>query len=85
MVEQYNQASAQLMHLQDERSIRLDKQKSIEWFMESFSQREGLLKDFDEELFFSVLDSMIVHADGSVVVRFRDGVEVAAERNKGRI
>ena len=85
LVEQYSQASEKLMHLQDERGIRMDRQKSIEWFMESFSRHEGLLEDFDEELFFSVLDSMIVHADGSVVVRFRDGEEVAAERNKGRI
>ena len=85
LVEQYNQTSEKLMHLQDERGIRLDRQKSIGWFMESFSRHEGLLEDFDEELFFSILDSMIVHADGSVVVRFRDGEEVAAERNKGRI
>ena len=44
-----------------------------------------MLEDFDEELFFSVLDSMIVHKDGSVVVRFRDGKDVAVERKKSRI
>ena len=85
LVERYNRTSEQLTHLQVERSSRMDRKKSIEWFMESFSRREELLEEFDEELFFSVLDSMIVHTDGSVAVRFRDGIDVAVERNKSRI
>lgn len=85
LVAQYNQACERLAYLQNERSSRMDRQKSIEWFMESFSRREELLEEFDEELFFSVLDSMIVHTDGSVAVRFRDGIDVAVERNKSRI
>ena len=85
LVAQYNQACERLAHLQNERSRRMDRQKSIEWFMESFSRREELLEEFDEELFFSVLDSMIVYTDGSVAVQFRDGKDVAVECKKSRI
>ena len=46
--------------------------------MESFSQQDGLLTEFDESLFFSLCDVMTVYHDGKVVVRFRDGAEIEA-------
>lgn len=52
--------------------------KNTEWFMEIFSQQEGLLEEFDEGLFFALADVITVYHDGRVVVRFRDGAEVEA-------
>ena len=76
LIEKYSDADTRLNALQAERSRRIDMRKSIEWFMESFSQQDGLLTEFDESLFFSVCDVMTVYCDGKVVVRFRDGAEV---------
>ena len=76
LTERYNQACMQLTELQDQRNRCIDSQKSIEWFMDAFEHKEGLMESFDEEIFFSVLDYMTVYADGKVTVRFRDGVEV---------
>ena len=54
----------------------MDIRKNTEWFMEIFSQQEGLLDEFDEGLFFALADVMTIYHDGRVVVRFRDGVEI---------
>ena len=76
LIEKYTAADARLKALQTERSRRIDMRKSIEWFMESFTQQEGLLTEFDNSLFFSVCDIMTVYRDGKVMVRFRDGAEI---------
>ena len=84
LTERYNQACMQLTELQDQRNRCIDSQKSIEWFMDAFEHKEGLMESFDEEIFFSVLDYMTVYADGKVTVRFRDGAEVVIEGRKCR-
>ncbi len=76
LVERYEEADGRLKALQAERSRRMDIRKNTEWFLESFSQQEGLLDEFDESLFFSLTDVMTVYHDGRVAVRFRDGVEI---------
>lgn len=76
LVAKYEDADTRLKALESERSRRIDMRKSIEWFMESFRQQDGLLTEFDEGLFFSVTDVMTVYADERVAVRFRDGVEI---------
>ena len=76
LIEKYSDADTRLNALQAERSRRIDMRKSIEWFMESFSQQDGLLTEFDDRLFFSVCDVMTVYPDGKVVVHFRDGAEI---------
>lgn len=76
LVAKYEDADTRLKALESERSRRIDMRKSIEWFMESFCQQDGLLNEFDEGLFFSVTDVMTVYDDGRVAVRFRDGTEI---------
>ena len=76
LVERYEEADGRLKALQAERSRRMDIRKNTEWFMEIFSQQEGLLDEFDEGLFFALADVMTIYHDGRVVVRFRDGVEI---------
>lgn len=76
LVERYTEADSRLKALQAERSRRIDMRKSIEWFMDSFTQQNGLLAEFDDSLFFAVTDVMTVYSDGRVVVRFRDGVQI---------
>lgn len=71
---------ARLIEIQKERARRIAMKKSIDWFIESFEKHEGLLEEFDEELFFAVTDVMIAHPDGRVAVRFRDGVEIMTTR-----
>ncbi|MBQ2957522.1 MAG: recombinase family protein [Clostridia bacterium] len=76
LVERYEEADGRLKALQAERNRRVDIRKNTEWFMEIFSQRDGLLEEFDESLFFALTDVMMVYHDGRVAVRFRDGVEI---------
>ena len=78
LVERYEEADGRLKALQAERSRRMDIRKNTEWFMEIFSQQEGLLDEFDEGLFFALADVLTVYNDGQIVVRFRDGAEVEA-------
>ena len=44
--------------------------------MEVFSQQDGMLEAFDEELFFALTDVMTIYHDGRIAARFRDGVEI---------
>lgn len=80
LVAKYEDAEARLKTLQAERNRRIEMRKSIEWFMESFTQQDGLLEEFDESLFFAVIDVMTVYHDGRVTVRFRDGIEIEASQ-----
>ena len=76
LVERYEEADGRLKTLQAERNRSIDMRKNTEWFMEVFSQQDGMLEAFDEELFFALTDVMTIYHDGRIAARFRDGVEI---------
>lgn len=76
LVERYEEADGRLKTLRAERNRSIDMRKNTEWFMEVFSQQDGMLEAFDEELFFALTDVMTIYHDGRIAARFRDGVEI---------
>jgi len=50
--------------------------RAIERFLSTVSERDELLTDFDECLWLTVVDSVLVQRDGTLTFRFVDGTEI---------
>ncbi|MCL2512355.1 MAG: recombinase family protein [Oscillospiraceae bacterium] len=74
----YKSLKGQLESVDEEIQARKIKRESIGRFIASLNKRGGLIQDFDEPLWHSTVDFATIHADGSAVFTFKDGVEITA-------
>lgn len=79
--ERYQAATDRLAEIELLRLERTAKKTKIRLFMENLNQHDELVTDFDEELWYSTVDSVTVHKDKAMTFTFRDGrqVEITAE------
>ncbi len=76
--QRYDEAVAKLVAVENRRLERSAKRTNITRFLKALvKQGDDLVTEFDEELWYITVDSITVFADGRLVVRFRDGGEVA--------
>lgn len=81
--DRYNTYIARYNDLQNQRDallgIRTDKARkarSMDRFIRELSRRNSLITEFDNCLWFTVLDVATIHEDGTITFRFYDGTEV---------
>lgn len=74
--ERYQAASKRLAELDDLRLERTAKKAKIRLFMENLNQHNELVKDFDEELWYSTVDTVTVYENKRMTFTFRDGRQV---------
>jgi len=79
LVERYNTAHARLGEIEATRTERRAKLANIKRFLRSLERQTDLVTDFDDELWYTTVDRMTVHADGQLCFLFRDGVEVVPQ------
>jgi len=72
----YMVIKARQTEVEAERRGRIAKQENMRQFLETVRQWEALLKGFDETLWRSTVNEIIVHAADNIRVMFRDGREV---------
>jgi len=72
----YMVIKARQTEVEAERRGRVAKQENMRQFLETVHQWEALLKGFDETLWRSTVNEIIVHAADDIRVMFRDGREV---------
>ena len=84
LVERYEAAKKRLDEIVEDKQARLVKRDSISRFIADLERRGGLLTEFDEALWYEVVESMTVHSDSEVAVIFKDGSEVRVE-TRGKI
>jgi hypothetical protein len=79
--QRYEAANARLGEIEAQRLERTAKRAEITRFLKTLVRGGDLVTEFDEELWYITVDSITVHADGRLTVKFRDGseVEIAAE------
>jgi DNA invertase Pin-like site-specific DNA recombinase len=78
LVSRFEAAKGRLEGLEREKRERSAKRMQIRRFIAELRGREGLLVEFDEQLWATLAESVAVRAGKKMTVRFRDGTEVQA-------
>ncbi len=82
-MERYEVAQRGIAEINDKMLERAAKREKITRFLDDLKCHDKLLAEFDEKLWLATVESVTVHSEGEMTVRFKDGVEihVIAETN----
>lgn len=75
-VERYEKAKSRYDELEQQKDNKLSKRKAIDRFISNLSKRGELLTEFDNCLWLTVVDTVTVRKDGTLIFRFNDGTEI---------
>jgi energy-coupling factor transporter ATP-binding protein EcfA2 len=78
LADRYEVAKSRLDGITAEKQARAAKREDISRFMAELRERDGLLTEFDEDLWLAMVESVTVRAAGEAAVTFKDGSEVGA-------
>ena len=76
LVNRYETAKKRYDELAGEKAVKEAKARAIERFLSASIQQDELLTEFDECLWLTVMDSVVVQRDGTLTFRFVDGTEI---------
>ena len=81
LIQRYETATTRLTEIDSERLERNAKRANITRFLKILMKQDELITEFDDELWYTTVDSITVFPDGKLKVTFRDGsdVEIAPE------
>jgi len=75
-LERYEQARVRIEKLEQDRTDRIAKSKTIGRFIRIIHRSSALINEFDESLWHALVDSVMVTKDGGMVLHFRDGTTI---------
>lgn len=75
LVDRYEAAKDRLDALENEHQSRIARRAEIEWFLAELDQRDAILTEFDEELWYNTVESVSVGAGDEVTFTFRGGTK----------
>ena len=75
-VDHYEKAKSRYDELEHQKENKLSKRKAIDRFIYDLSKRDELLTEFDNCLWLTVVDTVTVRNDGTLVFKFNDGTEI---------
>ena len=75
-MKKYEKVQERQQSLLMERAERKAKAAAIDRFAAELQSRDGLLEDFDNEIWLLTVESVTAHGDGSLTFRFYGGAEV---------
>ena len=64
-----------LEQLDREKAERISKSKVIAKFIKSISKQETIT-EFNDDLWFAVIENVVVGVDGSLTFKFKNGIEI---------
>jgi DNA invertase Pin-like site-specific DNA recombinase len=76
LVDRYETAKRRLDAIADEKQARAAKRESISRFLTDLKRLDGLLAEFDEELWYATVDTMTVRLEREAIVTFKNGTEI---------
>ena len=76
LVEKYEKAKARYEEVETAIEARMGKQEQLNQFIKDLQARDGVLEEFDERLWGSMVEYMTVYGKGDIRVTFKDGTEV---------
>jgi len=74
--QRFTDIKSKLKGLDEKRLEQTVKQKSVRKFIRTLKKQENLLTEFDEGLWFHLLENITVFADNKSTFNFKDGLEV---------
>jgi chaperonin cofactor prefoldin len=78
----YEKVNSRIAELTAERQSLLARRKRIDMFLTELQGQEGLLDEFDSELFIAIVDEIRVNGLSDVTVKFRDGTAISVDVTK---
>ena len=64
------------MQLEHQKENKLSKRKAIDRFISDLLKRDELLTEFDNCLWLTVVDTVTVRKDGTLIFKFNDDTEI---------
>ena len=77
LVRRYDEAKERYTELEERISDRLSRRETLTMFIKTLKKQDGVLADFDEILWSSLVESVTVHSKENIVFTFRDGTEIS--------
>lgn len=77
---EYEDLRKECTKIEKEKRLKTERILRAKHFIENFEKTEGLIDEFDEILWGTLLDEMLIKIDGSVLVKFRGGIEIEIKR-----
>ncbi|OPX87242.1 MAG: hypothetical protein A4E53_02559 [Pelotomaculum sp. PtaB.Bin104] len=78
LVERYEKAKARLEKIEELQQARRAKREQLDSFLATLLQQDSVLTEFDESLWFAVIDKVVVHSADDIQFTFRDGTVIKA-------
>lgn len=75
-VDRYEKAKSRYDEIEHQKENKLSKRKALDRFISELSKRDELLTEFDNCLWLTVADKVMVRNDGTLVFKFNDGTEI---------
>ena len=57
------------------KTVSVGKSKIIARFIKSIS-KQGAVSEFDDDLWFAVIENVVLGIDGSLMFKFKNGIEI---------
>ena len=76
LVGQYEPLQKQETALQERRAERLARREQIQGFQRALNGQNGMLPEFDTQLWLAAVEKAVVHRDGKIVFVLKDGTEL---------
>lgn len=74
--ENYENIKNGLEGINEKRLERSVKQENITTFIKELEQREGLVTEFDEELWNGTIEMVLINTEKKITFIFKDGMEI---------
>lgn len=81
-VVKYEKAKARVEKVEEERQERRVKHEQINAFLETLNLNDAVLTEFDEVLWFTVIDKVTVYNDDEIEFAFKDGSVLKHDQQK---
>lgn len=78
LVARYEKAKDKLAKVAESRQGRQAKREQLDSFLVTLVQQDSILTEFDETLWFAVIDKVTVYASDDIQFTFRDGTVLKA-------
>jgi hypothetical protein len=82
--ERYETAKRRVDALLDEKQAHVAKRESISRFLSDLRQRDGIVETFDEELWYSTVDTVTVYSAGGLTFLFKNGMEIKVQEQEAK-
>ena len=74
-LKRHDEITKLLEKLDKEKTDRISKSKVIAQFVKSIS-KQGAVSKFDDDLWFAVIENVVVGVDGSLTFKFKNDIEI---------